>query len=369
MQPVAVYVHIPFCPSKCGYCDFNSYAMQGDIVARTTAAIRQEILISPVAGRPAKTIFFGGGTPTFLEADALVGLLDAVRTVHPPLPDCEITSEANPGTVDAAKFAEIRAGGFNRISIGAQSFLDSDLKNLERVHQASDIERALTAAREAGFGNVNLDLMFGLPHQSLVAWRRNLDKALSLDPEHLSLYCLTIEPNTAFYKKQLRGQLELPEDDHQVTMYEECLSRSEAKGYRQYEISNFAKPGYECRHNLAYWHAEEYAGYGPGAVGCLSSEGGLVRSTNLKHPTLYCDAVENGSKVGFDFDHLDAESLRTERIMLGLRLNEGLPTAGLDLNPDTIAELQQRGWLEGETQLRLTPAGRHFCSEVALALI
>ena len=393
--PIAVYVHVPFCPSKCGYCDFNSYAMQGDIVDRTVNAIEAEILRTPWAGRPAKTIFFGGGTPTFLEAPQLIRLLDAVRTVHPPLEDCETTSEANPGTVDIPKFGAMRAAGFNRISLGAQSFLDSDLLALERVHKAGDIERAVAAAREAGFDNLNLDLMFALPHQSLVAWRRNLERALALQPEHLSLYCLTIEPNTAFYKKHLRGQLTLPDDEQQVAMYDECLARTTAAGFHQYEISNFAHPGRECRHNLAYWHAEEYAAYGPGAVGCVRGSGAPsslaptnpstqdevsraneegvgggdpVRYTNLKHPKLYCEAVEENKPIPFESENLDEATLRTERIMLGLRMNEGI--ANEDLDPTGLETLRSRHWIEEtDNRIRLTPEGRHFCSEVALALI
>ncbi|MGV3615435.1 MAG: radical SAM family heme chaperone HemW [Fimbriimonas sp.] len=369
--PIAVYVHVPFCPSKCGYCDFNSYAMQGDIVDRTVDAIEREIRGSQWAGRPAKTIFFGGGTPTFLEAPQLIRLLNAAMETHPPLPDCEITSEANPGTVDIPKFGAMRAAGFNRISLGAQSFLDSDLLALERVHKAGDIERAVAAAREAGFDNVNLDLMFALPHQSLVAWRRNLDRALALEPEHLSLYCLTIEPNTAFYKKHLRGQLTLPDDDQQVAMYDECLARTATLGFHQYEISNFARAGRECRHNLEYWHAAEYAGYGPGAVGCVRGGDGVpVRYTNLKHPKGYCDAVEAGYPLPFEFEALDEPTLRMERIMLGLRLNDGLPIGDLTLDQDGLATVRKRGWVaESDESIRLTPEGRHFCSEVALALI
>ena len=366
MSPIAVYVHVPFCPSKCGYCDFNSYAMQGDIVGRTVDAIEAEIRRTPWAGRPAKTIFFGGGTPTFLEAPQLLRLLDAVREVHPPLSECEITSEANPGTVDIPKFGAMREGGFNRISLGAQSFLDSDLLALERVHKAGDIERAVAAAREAGFDNVNLDLMFALPHQSLVAWRRNLDRALALEPEHLSLYCLTIEPNTAFYKKHLRGQLTLPDDDQQVEMYDECLARTTAAGFHQYEISNFAKPGRECQHNLAYWHTDEYAGYGPGAVGCVER----VRYTNLKHPKLYAEAVEAGKKLAFESENLNEDTQRMERIMLGLRLNDGLDLKDLTLDKNGLVTVRQRGWVEEkDDRIHLTPEGRHFCSEVALALI
>ncbi len=379
---LAIYVHTPFCPSKCGYCDFNSYAMDGDIVERTVAAIIREIHQSPLRGEPAKTIFFGGGTPTFLSADQLTRILDAVRSVHPPVENCEITSEANPGTVDATKFRAMVEAGFNRISLGAQSFLDDDLMRLDRIHKASEIERAVGAAREAGFTSLNLDLMFALPSQSRPAWTRNLEKALSLEPEHLSLYCLTIEPNTAFYKKNLRGELDLPEDDIQREMYDECVRRTAELGMAQYEISNFAKPGHECRHNLCYWYGEDYAGYGPGAVGCITLDGVTRRYTNLKHPDRYCAAVENGDTIFFESEELTYDIRRVERIMLGLRLNEGIPVGGFDLRK--AKDLVDKGWVEYDfshvpkqdgvhpghlTRLRLTAEGRHFCSEVALELI
>ncbi|MEA2553552.1 MAG: hypothetical protein QOJ65_1728 [Fimbriimonadaceae bacterium] len=377
---------------------------------RTTAATVGEIERSPWRGRPAKTIFFGGGTPTYLPKDQLVRILEAVLRVHPPLPGAEITSEANPGTADAEKFRAMREAGFNRISLGAQSFLDTDLLRLGRIHRSGEIERAVQIARDAGFDNLNLDLMFALPGQSRHAWRANLERALALQPEHLSLYCLTLEPNTPFYKQHLKGQLELPDDDEQVAMYNECVDACAAASYEQYEISNFAKPGYECRHNLCYWNAEEYAGYGPGAVGCTvshsppskeangvvdesevtsnwtqhtphresqahlpSMEEGAparVRYTNLKHPDRYCAAVEAGDPLAFDQEQLSAETQRLERVMLGLRLNSGLVVDGLNLSASAIDRLENRGWItRDDSAIRLTGEGRHFCSEVALELI
>lgn len=369
-SPLAVYVHVPFCPSKCGYCDFNSYAMSGDIVERTTRAMISEIECSPLEGRPAKTIFFGGGTPTFIESDQLIRILEAVIKTHPPLVGAEVTSEANPGTVDSPKFEAMRRAGFNRISLGAQSFLDSDLHTLGRVHGSADIERAVSAARAAGFDNLNLDLMFALPSQSMFAWKRNLRQALALKPEHLSLYCLTIEPNTPFYKRNLHGDLEMPDDDAQVRMYEECLLETSKAGLEQYEISNFALPGRECKHNLCYWHGEEYAGYGPGAVGCTQRGAKRVRTTNLKHPDRYCAAVEELQPTAYEREELSAETMRIERIMLGLRLNDGLPVGGLGLSGDVIEALRARNWVSVQDQtLKLTDLGRNFCSEAVLELI
>ncbi len=344
--------------------------MTGDIVERTVKATIREIRNSPNRGRSAKTIFFGGGTPTYLDEGQLIRVFEAVVETHPPLPDAEITSEANPGTVDSEKFKAMAKAGFNRISLGAQSFLDSDLIQLGRIHKSGQIERALGAARDAGFQNVNLDLMFALPNQSLRGWKDNLERAMALDPEHLSLYCLTIEQNTAYYKLQMRGQLVLPDDDHQVAMYDECVNRCSAQGFEQYEISNFAKPGFECKHNQCYWNAEEYAGYGPGAVGSVATQAGRIRYTNLKHPDGYCSAVESGSEIAFESEILDESTLRVEKIMLGLRMNAGLPTGDLNLPEKSINKLLGRDWVEmrGET-LILTGTGRHFCSEVALELI
>lgn len=385
--------------------------MSGDIMERTTSATVNEIERSPLRGRPAKTIFFGGGTPTFLSEDQLLRILDAVLRTHPPVENAEITSEANPGTADASKFSAMRRAGFNRISLGAQSFLDSDLLRLGRIHKSGEIERAVAIAREAGFENLNLDLMFALPGQSRHAWRANLERALALKPEHLSLYCLTLEPNTPFYKQHLNGQLELPDDDDQVAMYDECCSTMASTGFEQYEISNFAKPGYECQHNLCYWRAEEYAGYGPGAVGCVKplplvpmicattspcvddrategevdgvgrgfvrgvkgegvGDGASTRYTILKHPERYCAAVENAGEIAFESEELTPEKQRIEKIMLGLRMNSGLDVSGLELPPNAIDRLITKGWIAAnDDRIRLTPAGRHFCSEVALELI
>ncbi len=365
-SPFAVYVHIPFCPTKCGYCDFNSYAMTGPIVERTVKAITTEIERSPWAGRPAKTIFFGGGTPTMLAAEQLLRIFDAVLRTHPPVEGAEITSEANPGTVDSEKFGAMRAAGFNRISLGAQSFQDSDLITLGRIHRSGEIERAGLAARSAGFSNINVDLMFALPLQSRVGWNSNLDRAFALSPDHISLYCLTIEQNTAFFKQVQRGELALPDEDAQIQMYDDCVGRTVSASYAQYEISNFAHPGRECQHNLCYWRGEEYAGYGPGAVGFVDGR----RYTNLKHPDGYSSAVEGETKLAFEEEFVDAKMHRTEKIMLGLRLNEGIDATSTQIEPAAINRVVERGWVEaGDGRIWLTPAGRHVHNEVVVALL
>jgi oxygen-independent coproporphyrinogen-3 oxidase len=337
--------------------------MEGEIMSRTTAAMIEEIQRSPWRGQPAKTIFFGGGTPTYLPTEQLLAILAAVMEVHPPIEGAEITSEANPGTVDADKFSAMREAGFNRISLGAQSFLDDDLMRLGRIHVAGQIEAAVAKAREAGFDNLNLDLMFALPGQSLRAWDQNLSRAIGLEPEHLSLYCLTLEPNTPFYRQHLRGLLIQPDEDDQVEMYELARERASGAGYGHYEISNFAKPERESRHNLAYWRAESYAGYGPGAVGFMDG----VRTTNWKHPQRYIEAVESGLPTAFESETIDEATHRLEQIMLGLRLREGVPVTLADENG--LREMAARGWIDlSNDRVVLTLDGQHFCSEVALAL-
>lgn len=340
--------------------------MDGEIVGRTVDAIRTEIEKSPHAGRAAKTIFFGGGTPTYLPVTGLVSLLKAVMEIHPPVIDCEISSEANPGTVDAEKFDAMRQAGFNRISLGAQSFLDSDLLKLDRVHKASEIERAVKLARDAGFNNLNIDLMFALPGQSKFAWIDNLKRAFELGTDHLSLYCLTIEENTKFYKLFLKGLLDLPDENAQTDMYDLAVDTAEKFGFLQYEISNFAKLGHECKHNLCYWRGEEYAAYGPGAV----EQVGGRRWTHLKHPKLYCEAIMQGKDLSCDSELLDEGVRREERIMLGLRLNEGVSIEASRPDLEGLKRAIDLGWvIVTEDLMKLTRLGKHYCNQAILLLI
>jgi oxygen-independent coproporphyrinogen-3 oxidase len=370
-EAVAVYVHSPFCLSKCGYCDFSSYAMRGEIVERTVEATIAEIGRTPWRGRPAKTVFFGGGTPTFLSERQLLGILETVLEAHPPLSGAEISSEANPGTADAAKFAAMRAAGFNRLSIGAQSFCDNDLKTLGRVHSSSEIGESVDVARRAGFQNINLDLMFALPGQSLEAWITNCRSAVELETEHLSLYCLTIEPSTPFHRLYISGQLQQPDEESQVTMYDACVDTLAEVGVAQYEISNFARRGRECGHNLCYWRGEEYVAYGPGAVGAVATAAGpRVRYTNLKLPSAYCEAMEAGGELWEEREELDESIQRTERIMLGIRLNEGIDGERERLNGEAVGRLEASGLVERDgARVRLTRRGRHYCTDVAAELI
>ena len=266
VRPLGLYIHIPFCKSKCAYCDFYSLARSEARMDAYCAALKSDLIrrADAAKGYSVDTVYFGGGTPSYLGASRLASLLETVLSHYHVAPDAEITFEANPDSardIDALK--TLRAAGFNRISLGAQSFDDGELREIGRVHTASEIARAVDAAREAGFENVSLDLIYGLPRQTMPRWRENLTAALALAPEHLSCYGLKVEEGTPLYLR--RESAELPDDDAQADFYLETVRLLTQHGYAQYEISNFARPGFASRHNLKYWTLGEYLGFGPGA--------------------------------------------------------------------------------------------------------
>jgi oxygen-independent coproporphyrinogen III oxidase len=277
---LAIYVHIPFCAKHCAYCDFNTYVekAQSNIVQATVDAlcadIEQTARQQEGERRTVATVFFGGGTPTFLSGAQLTRILQTVRENFDVLPDAEISSEANPGSSDAEKFAQMRAAGFNRLSIGVQSFDDELLVALDRFHTACEAENALAAARAAGFANLNLDLMFRLPRQTPELWLDSLRRAIALQTEHLSLYALTLEPGTRFERQHTGGKLILPDEDTETAMYTEAIATLTAAGYEHYEVSNFARPGYRCRHNQTYWRNEVYLGSGRELSPIFTDDGG-----------------------------------------------------------------------------------------------
>lgn len=367
-EPLSVYVHIPFCQHKCGYCDFNSYALSGEIVERTVRATIDEISRSPWRGRPARTVFFGGGTPSWLSPGQLSRLARTVFEAHPPLPGAEVSSEANPGSVDRDKFSALLDSGFNRVSLGVQSLDSDELRRLGRLHSADEAARAVDAARRVGLDNLSLDLMYGLPGQSPRSWERTLRVALQLGTPHMSLYNLTLESGTRFQKLHERGWLQLPSEEDQVEMCGLANSVCAEAGLLRYEISNWAKPGFECRHNLCYWRHQEYVGYGPGAVGCVAGEAGRkVRYTNARLPEEYCSRVESGAETWGEREEIGAETERFEELMLGLRLREGVPEGWVDAT--RAADLERKGWLRSEQgRVALTPLGWLFHNEAVLAL-
>jgi oxygen-independent coproporphyrinogen-3 oxidase len=384
-HPLSLYLHIPFCVRHCAYCDFNTYVekTRSAVVVETVEAICRDIErtaqeIEREAGqgrRPVPTVFFGGGTPTFLSGDQLTRLLCTVRDHFDVQPDAEISSEANPGSSDAAKFAAMRAAGFTRLSIGVQSFDDRLLVALDRFHTSGEAESAFQAARAAGFTNLNLDLMFGLPKQTPALWHATLERALTLQPEHLSLYALTLEPGTRFERLHAGGKLDLPEEDVELAMYERSIRTLTEAGLEHYEVSNFAKSGFRCRHNQVYWRNEEYLGIGPGAVSYLQGR----RWKRERLPTRYIQKVAAGADLSVESECLEAKESLGETIMLGLRLREGLPLARIrarfGIDPlvhfaPQIARLSAHDLLVQEDDaLRLTHRGLLLTNEVCSAFL
>ena len=366
-QPLAIYVHIPFCIQKCGYCDFNAYLYREGLARAYLVALRQEILHT-AAGQPwteyvVSSVYFGGGTPSTLAPADLIALLSLIRQTFPVTTRAEITVEADPGTIELSGLEQLCAGGFNRISIGVQAFDDGLLKNLDRLHAAADARRALTWARRVGFLDLNLDLMFGVPGQTLAVWEANLHEAIAFTPTHLAVYGLTIEERTPFAQRQRRGQLVLPDEEGQVAMFERADQLLTAAGYVHYEISNYALPGWRSQHNQHYWHHGEYLGFGAGAHAYLHG----WRWENERLPSRYIRAIAERGTAARDPECIDRHHLIHEGLMLGLRLREGIDVGafasqyGVDLQTlfaVPIVELTQAGYVQlADGRLRLTTRG------------
>lgn len=325
-ERLSIYVHIPFCARRCAYCDFNTFAWRGTIVRDTLEAIREHILATGMGDFAVPTVYFGGGTPSFPEPELIVGVLEAIRNRFRVLPNAEISIEVNPGTADSRRYAIFRQAGFNRLSMGVQAFDDALLHKLGRIHSAQEAVCAFEAARKAGFENINLDLMFALPNQTLAQWRHTLRVATNLQPEHLSCYALIIEPNTPFYNLFSQGALNVPDEDTDVRMYRTAIRTLIRAGYEHYEISNFAKPGYRSQHNLVYWRNEPYLGFGPGAVSYHRG----VRWKWLSDPRRYVCAVREGLQAVEEEERLDALASLGETLMLMLRTTDGVDVEAVE---------------------------------------
>ena len=390
-RSLSLYVHVPFCETKCPYCDFNTYAGIEQMMPGYVEALAAEIERWGAAlGRPAvTTLFLGGGTPSYLPAHGLAAVLDAVGRAFDVVPGAEATMEANPGDLQGERPASLARLGFNRLSVGVQSLDDGLLRLLGRRHTAQEAVDAFRAVRRAGFDNVNLDLMYGLPRQSMAQWRSTLDGVLSLGPEHLSLYCLTLEDGTPMEQQVRLGSLPEPDPDLAADMYllaEDALAR---EGYRHYEISNWARPGRESRHNLTYWRNGSYLGVGPGAHSYL----GQWRFHNLASPREYVRrmaaappveaaperlsaAAIGGFPVVAGVEHVDDAAEMAETMMMGLRLDDGVSPASFaerfgraleSVYGEQLSELAALGLLERrEGAVRLTARGRLLGNEVFL---
>ncbi|MBS42124.1 MAG: coproporphyrinogen III oxidase [Nocardioides sp.] len=333
-RSLSFYLHVPFCATRCGYCDFNTYTAEelGPGASRTSYAataadeVRLARRVLADDGRRVDTVFVGGGTPTVLAPDALGGLLATVDAEFGLADDAEVTTESNPDSVTPDDLRRLRDAGFTRISFGMQSAVTSVLAVLDRTHDPERVPRAVAWARDAGFDQVSLDLIYGTPGESLADWETSLDAALDAGPDHVSAYALIVEEGTALARQVARGVVPMPDDDDLADKYVVADERLDAAGLGWYEVSNWGRLGAACRHNLAYWRGGDWWGVGPGA----HSHVGGTRWWNVKHPAAYAARLAAGRSPGHAREVLDEESRRVERVLLELRLRDGLPLSALD---------------------------------------
>ena len=333
-SPFSVYVHVPYCATRCGYCDFNTYtsgelgggASQASYAADAIAEITLARNVLGNADLPVQTVFFGGGTPTVLPVSDLAAMLAAIDARFGLAPDVEVTTEANPESVDATSLRQLRDAGFTRISFGMQSARSHVLATLDRRHTPGLAVQRVAEANAAGFEHVSLDLIYGTPGESDADWQASLDVAIAAEPDHISAYSLIVEDGTRLAGQVARGELSRPDDDVLADRYLMADAALSGAGFGWYEVSNWARRGGECRHNLAYWHSANWWGVGPGA----HSHIGGVRWWNVKHPTAYAARVRSGLSPGYAREFLDEEAKRVERVLLQLRLVEGIDLAELD---------------------------------------
>jgi oxygen-independent coproporphyrinogen-3 oxidase len=366
-NPFGVYLHWPFCLSKCPYCDFNSHVRHGGIdEARFLRAYETDIAATAarVPGRTVSTIFFGGGTPSLMQPSSVQTILDCIARHWSVAPDVEVTLEANPTSVETTRFRGFRTAGVNRVSLGVQSLNDPALKELGRLHSAQEALDAVSVARSI-FDRYSFDLIYARPQQSLDAWATELRQAIAEGAEHLSLYQLTIEPDTPFFGLHKAGKLVIPDEDRARDLYDLTQAICADAGLPAYEISNHARPGAECRHNLVYWRGHDYAGVGPGAHGRLTIDGRRVATETEKRPEAWLMRVEaNGTGVTLA-EKLTAGETADEYLLMGLRLVEGIDLerynalSGRTLDPKRISILREEGAVEttADGRLRVTQSG------------
>jgi len=375
--PRGVYIHIPFCTNKCHYCDFNSFVLKGQPVDDYLEALEREMAATCQLLPPERidTVFVGGGTPTVLTPEQMTRFLASVHRHFPLAEGAEFSMEANPGTTDPDKLRAMREGGVNRISFGVQSFDNALLERIGRIHDVDDVYRSIDNARAAGFDNLSIDLMFGLPGQTVATLQDSVARALALDLPHYSLYGLKVEENTLFHRMYERNELPLPEEEEELEMYLYIMDQLKAAGRRQYEISNFAKPGFESRHNTIYWRNEPYYGLGAGAHGYARRH----RHVNIKGVQPYIDATLRGLPRLESSDVSETEAME-DFMMVGLRLLEGVSNAAFARQfpgrtidgqfGDIVMRLRDDGLLElSGDRYRLTEQGVLLGNEVFGAFI
>ncbi|CAB5240917.1 unannotated protein [freshwater metagenome] len=367
---LSFYVHIPYCIKRCGYCDFNTYTPSElqdgatlEIVSNDYIdAVLKELESAPASHVP--TIFFGGGTPSLLPAYDLGRVIAAIGGKSL---DAEITLEANPDSVTPEKLAQYIEAGFNRISFGAQSFVPHVLATLDRTHNPDNVKKAVDAARLAGFSSISVDLIYGTPGESLEDWKFTIESALALDVDHISAYALIVETGTKLAAQIKRGDIEMPDDDLMADMYLLVDTLCEEAGLSWYELSNWSKPHHECRHNIAYWKNANWWGLGPGAHSHVDG----VRWWNVKHPTAYKSKLFSGESPIQEQESLTIDQMRDEKIMLSIRMKEGVSFA--DLLPhhlEVLAIYRENGYVTlTDDRVQLTPTGRLIADRIVRELV
>jgi oxygen-independent coproporphyrinogen-3 oxidase len=379
--PLAIYVHWPFCLSKCPYCDFNSHVRETVDHDRWRTALLAELdhYADRVPGRTVTSIFFGGGTPSLMDPSTAAAIIDSVAERWAVAPDIEITLEANPSSVEAARFADLASAGVNRVSLGVQALDDVSLAFLGRRHTVAEALEALAVAKRQ-FARSSFDLIYARPGQSVEAWRAELSRALEEGTEHLSVYQLTIEEGTKFATLAARGELDMPDEDTQAALYETTQDILEAAGLPAYEISNHARPGAESRHNLTYWRYGDYVGIGPGAHGRLTVDGQKLATRAHRAPEIWLDRVAATGHGAHPDEPVSMAERRDELLMMGLRLTEGVSRArlrdeldadvGAVIDPQRLDRLIGAGFLELDaSSIRATAGGRQRLNAVLASLL
>ncbi len=374
-DPLALYVHWPFCLSKCPYCDFNSHVRDSVDQARWRAALLRDLdaAAHETAARPLTSIFFGGGTPSLMPPETAAAVISRAAEHWPFADDIEITLEANPTSVEAQRFADFRAAGINRVSLGVQALDDDALRALGRGHDTAEALAAVALAQRH-FPRYSFDLIYARQGQTAAAWSEELDRALDLAGDHLSLYQLTIEPGTAFHRRTARGETLTAAEPTAAALYEITQQRLAAAGLPAYEISNHARPGGESRHNLTYWRYQDYLGIGPGAHGRVTLDGAKVAVQRIRRPEDWLDAVEAAGHGEKERLALNAAECLTETVLMGLRLTEGIRWERLEAGPtlaaERIADLVAGGFLVSDAAgLRATATGRQRLDRLILELL
>ncbi len=365
---LSFYVHIPYCIKRCGYCDFNTYTpseLQDGATLEIVSNDYIDAVLSELDAAPLDevlTIFFGGGTPSLLPADDLGRTIAAIKARNGLSPDCEITLEANPDSVTAEKLKRYIEVGFNRISFGMQSSKPHVLAVLDRTHNPDNVKKAVDMARAAGFENISVDLIYGTPGESLDDWRETVTTALSLDIDHISAYALIVETGTKLAAQIKRGELSMPDDDVMADMYLLIDGLCEAQGFSWYELSNWSKPGHECRHNIAYWENKNWWGLGPGAHSHIDGK----RFWNVKHPTAYKQKLFAGQSPIHESEVLTPEQMSVETIMLAIRMREGLDIKALSkAQIELLASYRENGHVHmAGNRVLLTPTGRLIADRI-----